>query len=355
MDHIEQLPLSGGYDAILVIIGRFTKYGLFLPTHTTSTSRDLAILFLAWVFSKHGLPDEIISDRGSRFVSKFWKTVTSKLNIKRTLSTAYHPETDGQTERVNQTLEQYLRIYCAYQQNDWHEWLPLAEFSYNNSDHSSTGLSPFMANYGYHPSISVVEGIAPSIPGRHYMTDLDKIHNQLRVTLKASQDRYKHFADKSRSQAPDFAIGDLVLLNSKNIRTSRPTRKLAERYLGPFKIIQKIAASAFKLKLPAELSAIHPVFHVSLLELAQPSDIPGRASEPPGPVDLEEDVFSVKALVDSRNNKRKKRLEYRVEWEGYENTNQQYTWEPAENIMGDQDAIDDYHARFPGKPSPRDV
>ena len=167
MDHIEQLPLSGGYDAILVIICRFTKYGLFLPTHTTSTSRDLAILFLAWVFSKHGLPDEIISDRGSRFVSKFWKTVTSKLNIKRKLSTAYHPETDGQTERVNQTLERYLRIYCAYQQNDWHEWLPLAEFSYNNSDHSSTGLSPFMANYGYHPSISVAEGIAPSIPGRH--------------------------------------------------------------------------------------------------------------------------------------------------------------------------------------------
>ena len=187
------------------------------------------------------------------------------------------------------------------------------------------------------------------------MTDLDKIHNQLRVTLKASQDRYKHFADKSRSQAPDFAIGDLVLLNSKNIRTSRPTRKLAERYLGPYKIIQKISASAFKLKLPAELSAIHPVFHVSLLELAQPSDIPGRTPEPPGPVDLEEDVFSVKALVDSRINKRKKRLEYRVEWEGYENTNQQYTWEPAENIMGDQDAIDDYHARFPGKPSPRDV
>ena len=181
------------------------------------------------------------------------------------------------------------------------------------------------------------------------------VYMHLRTTLTHSQERYKHFADKARNNAPPFKPGDMVLLNSKNLRVKRPTRKLAERFLGPFKILEAVSASAFRLALPPELSALHPVFHVSLLEPAHPSAIPGRMPDPPGPIDLEEDVFAVKALVDSRINKRKKILEYRVEWEGYENTDQQYTWEPADNVMGDQDAIDDYHAQYPNKPKPSDL
>ena len=121
MDYIDQLPRSGGFDAILVIACRFSKMALFIPTTTTATSQTLADSYIAHVFSKHGLPDDMVSDRGSKFVSKFWRTVTNKLGVKRNLSTAYHPQSDGQTERINQTLEQYLRMYCAYQQNDWHD------------------------------------------------------------------------------------------------------------------------------------------------------------------------------------------------------------------------------------------
>ena len=121
------------------------------------------------IFTKHGIPDSIVSDRGAKFVSKFWQHVCSSLGIDRKLSTAYHPETDGQTERINSVLEQYLRIYVNYQQDDWSEWLPFAEFAYNNGDHSSTGTSPFFANYGFHPTFEISDGIGDSRPGKHFV------------------------------------------------------------------------------------------------------------------------------------------------------------------------------------------
>ena len=226
MDYIEQLPRSGGFDAILVVVCRFTKMSIFIPCKTASSTRDLADAFLSHVFSKHGLPDDLVSDRGSKFVSKFWKTLCSKLNIERKTSTAYHPETDGQTERVNQTLEQYVRIYCAYQQDDWHQWLPLAEFAYNNSDHTSTGISPFMANYGYNPCIPVVAGATSSKPGAHYVRTLDDVHQQVRATLASARERYKHFADRKCDIAPPYAVGDLVLLSTENLRTTRPSAQV---------------------------------------------------------------------------------------------------------------------------------
>jgi len=352
MDFIEQLPNSGGFDSILVVVCRFTKMAIFIPTTVTATSKDLTDLFVRHVWSKHGTPDDIVSDRGSKFVSKFWKSLCSRLSISRKVSTAYHPETDGQTERVNQSLEQYIRIYCAYQQNDWHEWLPLAEFAYNNSDHTSTGTSPFKANYGFDPTISVEAGGSAG-PGNRYAHQLSEIHDKVRHTLKAAQEAQKRFADKSRQEGPTFQVGDQVLLSTENLRTTRPTRKLAERYIGPYEIIEKVSELAFKLRLPQEWSQVHPVFHVSLLRPASPSNIPGRHIDPPGPIDLEEDIYAVKEIVDSRI--RRNKLEYRVEWEGYENTPDQFSWEPAENLVNLTDEVDEFHARFPDKPSPSDL
>ncbi|MBW0496704.1 hypothetical protein O181_036419, partial [Austropuccinia psidii MF-1] len=151
MDFITQLPLSNSFDSILVIVDRFSKMAVFIPTIASITSLDLAHLFIKNIFSKHGLPSSIVSDRGSLFVSSFWTNLCQQLKISRDLSTAYHPETDGQTERVNQILEQYLRMYVSYHQDDWNTWLPLAEFAYNNSDHSSTKQSPFFTVYGRDP------------------------------------------------------------------------------------------------------------------------------------------------------------------------------------------------------------
>ncbi|MBW0555259.1 hypothetical protein O181_094974, partial [Austropuccinia psidii MF-1] len=156
MDFITQLPLSNSFDSILVIVDRFSKMAVFIPTMSSITSLDLAHLFIKNIFSKHGLPSSIVSDRGSLFVSSFWTNLCQQLKISRYLSIAYHPETDGQEERVNQILKQYLWRYVNYHKDNWNTWLPLAEFSYNNSDHSSTKQSPFFTIYRRDPQFDSV-------------------------------------------------------------------------------------------------------------------------------------------------------------------------------------------------------
>ncbi|MBW0495878.1 hypothetical protein O181_035593 [Austropuccinia psidii MF-1] len=155
-DLITQLPLSNSFDSILFIVDRFSKMAVFIPTMSSITSLDLAHLFIKNISSKHGLPSSIVSDRGSLFVSSFWRNLFQQLKISRDLSTSYQPETNAQTERLSQILEQYLRMYVSYHQDDWNTWLPLAQFSYNNSDHSSTKQSPFFTDYGREPHFDSV-------------------------------------------------------------------------------------------------------------------------------------------------------------------------------------------------------
>ena len=155
MYFIEQLPASSSYTAILVVTDRLTKQSIFIPTHDTITSAQLAQLFVLHVFSKHGVPSHVTSNRGSEFVSHFFRSLGKALDMKLHFTSRYHPEGDGQTECTNQTLEQYLRVYCNYQQDNWSDLLPLAEFAYNNAPSTTTGISPFFANKGYHLNISI--------------------------------------------------------------------------------------------------------------------------------------------------------------------------------------------------------
>jgi IS30 family transposase len=155
MDFIEQLPASSGFTAILVVVCRLTKQSIFIPTYDTITSADLAHLFVLHIFSKHGVPSHVTLDRGSEFISHFFRSLGKAFDMKLHFTSGYHPEGDGQTEHVNQTLEQYLRVYCNYQQDNWSELLPLAEFAYNNAPSATTGISPFFANKGYHPNLTV--------------------------------------------------------------------------------------------------------------------------------------------------------------------------------------------------------
>ena len=208
-----------------------------------------------------------------------------------------------------------------------------------------------MANYGYNPDVNIVSGTSLSHPARHYIDDLSRIRDQVKTSLEHTRRIQKEYADRKRQEEPDYQIGDRVLLSSENIRTTRPTRKSSEKLLGPFEVIAKIGKVAYKLSLPQEMSRIHPVFHVSQLEPVTPSIIPGRSVDPPGPLDLEEpDVFAVDAIVDSRIHRQK--LQYRVHWSGYEGQPDEYTWEPAENILNMTDDLDEFHGRYPDKPSP---
>ena len=155
MDFIEKLPMSNGSDTILVIIDRLTKQLIFIPTVDTITSPMLGKLFVLHVFSKHGIPSHVTSNRGTEFVSAFFCSLGKVLDMKLHFTLGYHPEGDGQTERTNQTLKQYLRVYCNYQQSNWSDLLPIAEFACNNAPNATTGLSPFYANKGYHLNLSV--------------------------------------------------------------------------------------------------------------------------------------------------------------------------------------------------------
>src|SRR3979490_1180756 len=155
MDFIEKLPPSSGYDTILVIIDRLTKQSVFIPTFDMITAPIIAKLFVLHMVSKHGVPSHVTLDRGSEFVSSFFRSLGKALDMKLHFTSGYHPEGDGQTERMNQTLVQYLRVYCNYQQDNWSDLTPLAEFAYNNAPNATTGISPFFTNKGYHLNITV--------------------------------------------------------------------------------------------------------------------------------------------------------------------------------------------------------
>ena len=155
MDFIKKLPMSNGCNTILVIIDHLTKQSIFIPTVDTITSPMLAKLFVLHVFSKHGVPSHVTSDRGTEFISTFFCSLGKVLDMKLHFTSGYHPEGDGQTEHANQTLEQYLQVYCNYQQRDWSNLLSIVEFAYNNAPNATTGLSPFYANKGYHLNLSI--------------------------------------------------------------------------------------------------------------------------------------------------------------------------------------------------------
>ena len=285
MDFIEKLPASNTFDSILVIVDRFSKQSIFIPTFDTITSAELARLFVIHVFSKHGVPSHVTSDRGSEFVSHFFRSLGDALSMKLHFTSGYHPEGDGQTERTNQTLEQYLRVYCNYQQDNWSELLPLAEFAYNNAPSATTGVSPFFANKGYNPSITVhPERDLASTRARDFVVDLDELHATLKTEIAHAQRRYQIGADARRLPAPDFKVGDHVFVKAKFFRTTRPSKKLSEKFLGPYEIIARPGSLSFTLRLPNSMRAVHPVFHVSMLEPSIPDAIPGRVKPPPPPV-----------------------------------------------------------------------
>jgi transposase InsO family protein len=356
MDFIVELPKAGEYDAIFVCVDRLTKMAHFIPTNSNVTAERAAQHYVQDVFRLHGLPNDIVSDRGQQFTSRFTRRLLDLCDIKGNRSTAYHPQSDGQTERTNQTLEQYLRIYCDYQQDNWHELLPFAEFVYNNTESSSTRMTPFFGNYGYHPRCNLrlhvsTESINPT--AERLVEGFRQLHGALRNNLQRAQEDYKEFHDRHVQQPPEFKVGDKVWLNRRNIRTTRPSQKLDVKRLGPFRISEAVGGGglAFRLELPPQMR-IHPVFHVSLLERYRESRLVGRAQTEPPPVEVEGELeYEVQEIVDSRIVRGK--LKYLVQWEGY--SQDERTWEPAEHLQHAVNAVADFHLRHPNRPSSQDL
>lgn len=352
MDFIEGLPESAGHDAILVVVDRLTKMAAFIPTRKDCDTGDLVRLFIDRIFSKHGAPADIVSDRGRHFVSKLWNGICAALRIKSNLSTAYHPETDGQTERVNQILEQYIRVYTNYQQNDWNDLLPLAEFAYNNTKHEATGVTPFFANKGYNPPWAAEIDAALPEAARLHVADWESLHGFLRNQLTRAVERYRKATDTRRIPSPRFEKGTKVWLDTRNIHTKRPMKKLDDRRIGPFEVVEEVSTHARRLKLPPRLRFLHPVFHVNLLEPYVENTFEGRTQPPPPPVEIDGiEEFEVEEILDSRFDLRARpgtELKYTVKWAGFSDTTEE--WE--EDLENAAEMVKEYHERYPTKPGP---
>jgi transposase InsO family protein len=344
MDFITGLPEitceKRTYDSILVVVDRFTKYALYIPCSKHITSDGLANKFLRYVFKPYGIPEGIVSDRGTIFTSAFWRTFCYLLSCKRRLSTAFHPQTDGQTERQNQNLEHYLRAFCNKDQLDWLYKLPLAEFTYNTAKHSASGYSPAHLLLSYDPVMPGNDKIEISHMNESAIQRIQRMHEtrkQAAITLQESSDAYHKWYNNKR-QKKHFNVGDWVLISTKHLQLRRPSRKLAEKYAGPYQIESIVGNSniAYKLRLPTSVR-IHPVFNVTNLE-----EYKSRDNAPEEPIDnpfMAEETYEVEKILDHKK-KGRGRIYY-VKWKGW--SDEHNTWQKRSDFV-QKDIINEYDA-----------
>ncbi|KAJ9516264.1 hypothetical protein QJQ45_001114 [Haematococcus lacustris] len=355
MDLIVKLPASGPnkYDSILVFVDRLTKMVHLVKTWESMTATQYAKLFLEHVFRLHGMPRSVVSDRG--FHNKFWAEVTKLLQVQVNLSSAYHPETDGQTERVNRVIEEMLRHFIRPDQRDWAEYLPLVEFAINNAWQESVRSTPFYLNYGYHPRLAELLDLPQKVPQAHdFVKGMKTAVEQARQCLARAQKRMKSYQDNKRREAL-YLPGDMVLLSTQNMRgkANQPgVRKLKPRYVGPVSVQYMVGKAAVKLWLPDEWSRLHNVFHVSLVKPYRTDAsgaVPGLAGPPPVQWLDGEPQYTVEKVVGHRlepsKGKRKgkckkRRLEFLVKWQGH--GDEHNTWELSTQLVGCQELLARY-------------
>ncbi|GJU11875.1 putative reverse transcriptase domain-containing protein [Tanacetum coccineum] len=271
MDFVTKLPKSPqGHDTIWVIVDRLTKSAIFTPMRETDSMEKLARLYIKEVVARHGIPVSIICDRDPRFASHFWRSLQKALGTSLDMSTAYHPETDGQSERTIQTLEDMLRACVIDFGNGWINHLPLVKFSYNNSYHASIKVTPFEALYGQKCCSPVcwAEFGEAQLTGSDLIQETTEKIIQINKRIQAARDRQKSYADLKRKPI-EFQVGDRVMLKVspwKGVVHFGKWGKLNPRYVGPFKVLEKVGSVAYKLELPQELSRVHNTFHVSNLK-----------------------------------------------------------------------------------------
>jgi hypothetical protein len=270
MDFIVGLPRSPkGHDSIWVIVDRLTKVAHFVPVKVDYHVEKLVDLYIEHILRLHGAPVSIVSDRGTQWTSRFWQSLHKSIGTRLDYSTAYHPQTDGQTERVNQILEDMLRACVLKYGIDWEKSLPHAEFSYNNSYQASLQMSPFEALYGRKCRTPLMwsEVGERMFFGPAKIKEAEEGVAQVRENLRIAQSRQKSYADNRRRDL-EFQVGDHVYLKVSPLRGTfrfHVKGKLAPRYVGPYRICKRIGKLAYKLELPEELAGVHPVFHMSQL------------------------------------------------------------------------------------------
>lgn len=345
MDFVTGLPPAKHrrqvYDAILVIVCRYSKMAKFIPCTQDINAPELADVLCDEVISEYGTPKSIVSDRGSLFTSGYWATFCYELAIRRRLSTAFHPQTDGQTERMNQTMECYLRCYSNSEQDDWPMLLASAQYAVNNSRNETTKKTPFEVVYTFQPTmnknIEVRKPESTNEASKQKAEEIVEAQKQLRAAWEQAQSTIIASYNRKRKNIT-FREGDKVLLSAKNIRLRRASKKLSDRFLGPFVIERKVSNTAYRLKLPQKYNRLHPVFHISLLQAYSQRE----GCEPPEAIDIEgEEEWEVESILDAEG--RGKKRTYLVKWKGW--SSDYDSWEPVEHLDNAKEIIEKYNAR----------
>ena len=294
MDYVTGLPEpQNGHIAILMVVNRLSKERHYIQCTAKdegTTAEATAKLLIGNVWRYHGLPTSMISDRGPQFVSDTWKGMCKMLGIIAKLSIAFHPETDGQSEIVNQEMQRHLRSFTNYFQDNWIELLPMAEFAANFGKSEITHLSPFIVNRGYEPSMSFSltdlsadttrQRLANEI-AKDITEDMEKVWDIVRNSTTKAQERTRTAADRHRNEVT-YEEGDMVWLSTKNIETGRGSKKLDHKMIGPYRV-EELIGSACRLKLPASMK-IHDVFHTTLLRKTADDPLLGQVNEPPSSI-----------------------------------------------------------------------
>lgn len=358
IDLITQLPKTrNGNDCIIVIVDKLTKMSHFIPTTTNVSATEVAKIFMNEIVRYHGLPKVIISDRDGRFTSLFWKSLWKLLDTNLNMSSSFHPETDGQTERMNRTLEQMLRNYVNYKTNDWDKWLINCEIAYNNSIQTSTGYSPYYLNNGYNVRLPInlttdqMNNVSTNQTANEMIEQMNETLEKAKEHLLHAQQQQSKYANKHR-QNIIFQVNDQVLLSTSNLNTNDRARKLISKYIGPFRIKKVISDVVYELELPDTMRRIHPVFHISKLKKYNNADqqFPIRTIHQQNNIrplpeilnDTGEEAWEVEKILNKRTRKigRRIQVEYLVKWVGY--PQHEASWEPVMNLRNAPDVVDTF-------------
>jgi Integrase zinc binding domain/Chromo (CHRromatin Organisation MOdifier) domain len=360
LDFVGPLPKTKrGNDGIMTLVDRFAKLKHLVPIRMTIGAREAVGLVWQEVVRLHGVPECLVHDRDPRFTAGFWKAFWQQLQTQLGVSTAYHPQTDGQTERENRTVGEMVRSFVNEEQTDWDEYLPSLELAMNSAVQASTGFSPFHMVYGREAPLPVdvklktpVSSAAnPAVEELH--KKLEEVWKKATKNLERAQERQKRTADKKR-RAEEFAVGDKVLLSTENIRMvgSKELKravKFAARYIGPFKVERVVNANAYRLELPDSFG-IHPTVNITRLKryVDGAKQFPSREVEewrPSGEVVLDANgqlEWEVEKVLAQRGRKRSQ--QYLVKWKGYPLW--EATWEKAENLENAAEKVAEFEGRM---------
>ena len=342
MDFMTGLPTTKkGHDCIAVVVDRLTKMGHFIAMQKEADAMEFAVIFIREVIRLHGLPKRIVTDRDSKFTSAVWKEIMKNFGVKHRLSTAFHPQTDGQSENRIKTIRRMMRAYV--EKVEWDEYLPILEFEYNNTANFTTKMTPFYTLYGFNPSTPLTRmlGHNSDVPA------VEELHKNINRTITIAKDAIREArqsqikATDSNRKEEEFEVGDKVWLSTRNFKVPNLiSRKQQPRYIGPYEILVKYPLNSYKLKLPQGWK-MHDVFNVSLLKrhYDSPEEFETRKSQPPKPIYInQEERYIVEAILGHR--KKRGKLQFLVKWQGYSSS--ENTWEPLSSFSKNNTVLKDY-------------